>query len=80
MGDLLGSLIWGAKSGQYCVIGDGSLHLFRQTGQCSSLLMSISEKLIMSKVFMKLIMVRQTENEKKGEGECFTGLRMHQHH
>jgi hypothetical protein len=27
MGDLLGSLIWGAKSGQYCVIGSGSLHL-----------------------------------------------------
>jgi hypothetical protein len=27
MGDLLGSLIWGAKSGQYCVIGGGSLHL-----------------------------------------------------
>jgi hypothetical protein len=26
MGDLLGSLIWGAKSGQYCVIGGGSLH------------------------------------------------------
>jgi hypothetical protein len=25
MGDLLGSLIWGAKSGQYCVIGGGSL-------------------------------------------------------
>jgi hypothetical protein len=21
MGDLLGSLVWGAKSGQYCVIG-----------------------------------------------------------
>jgi hypothetical protein len=28
MGDLLGSLIWGAKSGQYCVIGGGSLHKF----------------------------------------------------
>jgi hypothetical protein len=27
MGDLLGSLIWGAKSGQYCVIGGGSLQL-----------------------------------------------------
>jgi hypothetical protein len=27
MGDLLGSLIWGAKSGQYCVIGGGSLHV-----------------------------------------------------
>jgi hypothetical protein len=27
MGDLLGSLVWGAKSGQYCVIGGGSLHL-----------------------------------------------------
>jgi len=26
MGDLLGSLIWGAKSRQYCVIGGGSLH------------------------------------------------------
>jgi len=26
MGDLLGSLVWGAKSGQYCVIGGGSLH------------------------------------------------------
>jgi hypothetical protein len=25
MGDLLESLIWGAKSGQYCVIGGGSL-------------------------------------------------------
>jgi len=25
MGDLLGSLVWRAKSGQYCVIGDGSL-------------------------------------------------------
>jgi hypothetical protein len=25
MGDLLGSLIWGAKSGQYCVIGGGLL-------------------------------------------------------
>jgi hypothetical protein len=30
MGDLLESLIWGAKSGQYCVIGGGSL-------QCSCL-------------------------------------------
>jgi hypothetical protein len=27
MGDLLGSLIWGAKSGQYCVIEGGSLQL-----------------------------------------------------
>jgi hypothetical protein len=27
MGDLLGSLVWGAKIGQYCVIGGGSLHL-----------------------------------------------------
>jgi hypothetical protein len=27
MGDLLGSLIWGAKSGQYCVIGGGSLQM-----------------------------------------------------
>jgi hypothetical protein len=27
MGDLLGSLIWGAKSGQYCVIGGRSLQL-----------------------------------------------------
>jgi hypothetical protein len=26
MGDLLGSLVWGAKSGQYCVIGGRSLH------------------------------------------------------
>jgi hypothetical protein len=26
MGDLLGSLVWGAKSGQYCVIVGGSLH------------------------------------------------------
>jgi len=26
MGDLLGSLVWGAKSGQYCVIGGESLH------------------------------------------------------
>jgi len=25
MGDLLGSLVWGAKSGQYCVIEGGSL-------------------------------------------------------
>jgi hypothetical protein len=30
MGDLMGSLVWGAKSGQYCVIGGGSLHLVRQ--------------------------------------------------
>jgi hypothetical protein len=29
MGDLLGSLIWGAKSGQYCVIGGESLHYIR---------------------------------------------------
>jgi hypothetical protein len=28
MGDLLGSLVWGAKSGQYCVIGGGSLHMY----------------------------------------------------
>jgi len=27
MGDVLGSLVWGAKSGQYCVIGGGSLHV-----------------------------------------------------
>jgi hypothetical protein len=27
MGDLLGSLIRGAKSGQYCVIGGGSLQM-----------------------------------------------------
>jgi len=27
MGDLLGSLIWGAKSEQYCVIGGGSLQM-----------------------------------------------------
>jgi hypothetical protein len=27
MGDLLGNLIWGAKSGQYCVIGGGSLQM-----------------------------------------------------
>jgi hypothetical protein len=27
MGDLLGSLVWGAKSGQYCVIGGGSLQM-----------------------------------------------------
>jgi hypothetical protein len=27
MGDLLGSLVWGAKSGQYCVIGGGSLQI-----------------------------------------------------
>jgi hypothetical protein len=26
MGDLLGSLVWRAKRGQYCVIGSGSLH------------------------------------------------------
>jgi hypothetical protein len=26
MGDLLGSLFWGVKSGQYCVIGGGSLY------------------------------------------------------
>jgi hypothetical protein len=25
MGDLLGSLVWGAKNGQYCVIVGGSL-------------------------------------------------------
>jgi hypothetical protein len=29
MGDLLGSLIWGAKSGPYCVIGGGSLQTCR---------------------------------------------------
>jgi hypothetical protein len=28
MGDLLGSLVWGAKSGQYCVIGGGSLQVY----------------------------------------------------
>jgi hypothetical protein len=28
MGDLLGRLVWGAKSGQYCIIGGGSLHLW----------------------------------------------------
>jgi len=27
MGDLLGSLVWGAKSGQYCVIGGRSLQM-----------------------------------------------------
>jgi len=27
MGDLLRSLVWGAKSGQYCVIGGGSLQM-----------------------------------------------------
>jgi hypothetical protein len=27
VGDLLGSLVWGAKSGQYCVIGGGSLQM-----------------------------------------------------
>jgi hypothetical protein len=27
MGDLLGSLVWGAKSGQHCVIGGGSLQM-----------------------------------------------------
>jgi hypothetical protein len=27
MGDLLGILVWGAKSGQYCVIGGGSLQM-----------------------------------------------------
>jgi hypothetical protein len=27
MGDLLGSLVREAKSGQYCVIGGGSLHI-----------------------------------------------------
>jgi hypothetical protein len=27
MGDLLESLIWGAKSGQYCVIRGGSLQM-----------------------------------------------------
>jgi hypothetical protein len=27
MGDLLGNLVWGAKSGQYCVIGGGSLQM-----------------------------------------------------
>jgi hypothetical protein len=30
MGDLLGSLIWGAKSGQYCVIGGGSLQMLSE--------------------------------------------------
>jgi hypothetical protein len=43
MGDLLGSLIWGAKNGQYCVIRGGSLQnplgtndiLFRRTGNQS---------------------------------------------
>jgi hypothetical protein len=34
MGDLLGSLVWGAKSGQYCVIGGGSL----QNQSCLNLL------------------------------------------
>jgi len=29
MGDLLGSLVWGAKSRQYCGIGGGSLHRSR---------------------------------------------------
>jgi hypothetical protein len=38
MGDLLGSLVWGAKSGQYCVIGGGSLHgLLKVLGTASSL-------------------------------------------
>jgi hypothetical protein len=27
MADLLESLVWGAKSGQYCVIGGGSLQM-----------------------------------------------------
>jgi hypothetical protein len=27
MGNLLGSLVWGAKSEQYCVIGGGSLQI-----------------------------------------------------
>jgi hypothetical protein len=27
MGDLLGSLVWGAKSGQYCIIEGGSLQM-----------------------------------------------------
>jgi hypothetical protein len=29
MDDLLGRLVWGAKSGQYCVIGGGSLQVVR---------------------------------------------------
>jgi len=33
MGDLLGSSVWGAKSGQYCVIGGGSLQM---VGACTS--------------------------------------------
>jgi hypothetical protein len=39
MGDLLGSLVWGAKSGQYCVIGGGSLHRWSSyySSTCSSL-------------------------------------------
>jgi len=32
MGDLLGSLVWGAKSGQYCVIGGGSLQMVSEPG------------------------------------------------
>jgi hypothetical protein len=31
MGDLLGSLIWGAKSGQYCVIGGESLQMISES-------------------------------------------------
>jgi len=31
MGDLLGSLVWGAKSGQYCVIGGRSLQVCSPT-------------------------------------------------
>jgi hypothetical protein len=34
MGDLLGSLVWGAKSGQYCVIGGGSLQLGSHENGC----------------------------------------------
>jgi hypothetical protein len=36
MGDLLGSLVWGAKSGQYCVIGGGSLHLMTRVSHLYS--------------------------------------------
>jgi hypothetical protein len=35
MGELLGSLVWGAKSGQYCVIGGVSLQLVLYISEAS---------------------------------------------
>jgi hypothetical protein len=36
MGDLLGSLVWGAKSRQYCVIGGVSLQGTSEWRACES--------------------------------------------